>query len=107
MRKSRSVLRLMGEALHGLHGANGFRGMAGGIGNAVLAGARQTAHHAAEDDDGHDHGRQSQRGKAGKAGARIDQHESRADKHKRIAKRDGSRGTDHSFNQRHIGCQAR
>ena len=99
--------RFVGEGLHRAHGGDGLIDMVAGVGDAVLAVARQAAHPAAEDDDGQNNQRHDQHHEPGQFRAGHGEQHRAADQHQDIAQRhrDG-RAHDH-LQHRGVGGQAR
>ena len=93
--------------LHRGRGIERFVGDRGGVGEAVLAGARELLHAPAEHQDRQHHGGDHQRGQPGQRRCGPHHHGARADQHHRAAQRHRHAGTDQRLHHFGVGAEAR
>jgi hypothetical protein len=79
----------------------------GDVGDAVLAGARQTPHAAAEDEDGNEGRGHAEQDEGGELPAGDEQHHRRAHHHQRVAHEHRDAEADHLLQERGVVGQAR
>ncbi|OIQ63684.1 hypothetical protein GALL_547750 [mine drainage metagenome] len=94
-------------ALHHGHGGEHFGGDGAGVGNAILAGARQAAHPAADQHGGQDHDGNHHQHAQHQARIGGDQHGHAADQHHHVAQPHGETRAHHGLYQRGVGGEAR
>ena len=92
----------LGEGLHNADGAQHFGNHRAHIGDAILAGAADFAHLAAEHEDRNDGERDHQQHHQGEARADPEHITNAADAHHRVAQRQAGRGADHLFDDRGV-----
>jgi hypothetical protein len=101
------LARLLHVALYHGNGVEHLGGDGAGVGHAVLAGAAELAHAAAEPDAGQHHQNQRAQHLRHHVGVGDDQHGHRADAHHRVAQAHAQAGADDRLYQRRVGGQAR
>ncbi len=98
---------LVGIGLHRRHGVEDFACQRGSVGDAVLRIARELAHAAPEQHDGHDHRDQQAEDDGGQLGAGHEQHHQAAQEQQGVAQGQRNAGADHGLDQGGVGGQAR